>query len=153
MAKTSSHNQNPALKHLEVLVGDWEMELSDASFLPRPSDTAKGLISFQWVQDGAFLLMRMGDQPPGPLAAMWLISRDESTPDYTVLYYDNRGVSRVYEMSFADGVWKIWREAPGFSQRFDGRFSDDGNTVTASWEKSLDGTKWEHDFNVTYTRR
>lgn len=153
MAKTSSHNQNPALKHLEVLLGDWEMELSNASFLPRPSDTAKGLISFEWVQDGAFLLMRMGDKPPSPPTAMWLISRDESTPDYTVLYYDDRGVSRVYGMSFADGVWKIWREASGFSQRFDGKFSDDGNTVTASWEKSLDGTKWEHDFNVTYTRR
>jgi len=153
MAKTSLHNHNPALKHLEVLVGDWEMELSNASFLPRPSDTATGLVSFEWAQDGAFLLMRMGDKALGPPEALWLISRDESTPDYTVLYYDARGVSRVYEMSFTDGVWKMWREAPGFSQRFEGKFSDDANTVTASWEKSFDGTKWEHDFNVTYTRR
>ena len=153
MAKMSSHQHNPALKHLEVVVGDWEMELSNASFLHSPSDTAKGPVSFEWLQNGAFLVMRMGDKSPGPPDAMWLISRDESTPDYTVLYYDDRGVSRVYEMSFADGEWKIWREAPGFSQRFDGRFSDDGNTVIASWEKSLDGTKWEHDFNVTYTRR
>jgi hypothetical protein len=56
-------------------------------------------------------------------------------------------------MSFADGVWKMWRETPGFSQRFEGKFSDGGNTVTASWQKSLDGTEWEHDFNITYTRR
>src|SRR6266568_8416397 len=47
MAKTSSHNQNPALKPLEGLVGEWEMELSNASFLPRPSDTAKGPVSFE----------------------------------------------------------------------------------------------------------
>jgi hypothetical protein len=90
MAKTNSHNHNFALKHLEVLVGEWEMELSHASFLPRPSDTAKGLVSFEWVQGGAFLLMRMGDKAPGPPEALWLISRDESTPDYTVLYYDAR---------------------------------------------------------------
>ena len=153
MAKTSSHSRNPTLKHLEVLVGDWEMELSNASFLPRPSETAKGQVSFEWVQQGAFLLMRQGDKPQGPPAAIWLISRDDSTSDYTVFYYDNRGVSRVYAMSFADGVWRIWREAPGFSQRFEGKFSDDDNNVTASWEKSLDGAKWEHDFNVTYTRR
>jgi len=153
MAKTSSHNQNPTLKPLDVLVGEWEIELSNASFLPHPSDTIKGLVTFEWVQDGAFLLMRMGDKPPSPPAAKWLISRDESIPNFAVLYYDARSVSRVYEMSFADGVWKIWREAPGFSQRFEGKFSDDGNTVTASWEKSLDGTEWEHDFNVTYTRR
>lgn len=153
MAEKNSHNQNPALKPLEGWIGEWEMELSHASFLPDPSDTVKGLISFEWVQAGAFLLMRMGDKPPGSPAAMWLIGRDEATPNYTVLYCDDRGVSRVYEMSFTDRVWKMWREAPGFSQRFKGKFSDDGNTVTASWEKSFDGTKWEHDFNVTYTKR
>ncbi len=153
MATANSPNQNPALKQLEILVGDWEMELFNTSFLPRPSDTVKGSISFEWMQDGAFLLMRMGDKPPRSPVAMWLISRDESTPEYTVLYYDDRGVSRVYQMSFTEGVWKIWREAPGFSQRFEGKFSEDHNTVTASWEKSLDGTTWEHDFNVIYTRR
>lgn len=153
MATTSSDNHNPALKQLEGWIGDWEVELSNASFLPDPSDTVKGPVSFEWVQDGAFLLMRQGDKPPSPPAASWLISRDDSAPDYTVLYYDARSVSRVYQMSFADGVWRIWRSSPGFSQRFEGRVSDDGNTVTAAWEKSFDGTIWEHDFNVTYRRR
>ena len=152
MAKTSSYQHNPALKHLEVVVGEWEMELANASFLPGPSDTAKGHVSFEWVQDGAFLVMRMGDKPPGPPNAIWLISRDESTPNYTVLYYDARSVSRVYEMSFSGGEWKMWREAPGFWQRYEGTLSNDGNTITAHWEKSADGTKWEHDFDVTYTK-
>ena len=152
LAKTSSHKPNPALKHLEVLVGDWEMEIADASFLPSPSDTAKGQVSFEWLQDGAFLVMRMGDKPPNPPDAIWLISRDESTPDYTVLYYDSRRVSRVYGMSFSDSVWKLWRESAGFWQRYEGKLSNNGNTITAHWEKSSDGTKWEHDFNITYTR-
>lgn len=152
MAKRNSPKPNPALKDLEVLVGDWEMELSNAAFLPSPSDTAKGHISFEWLQDGAFLVMRMGDKLPSPPAAIWLISRDESTPDYTVLYYDSRRVSRVYEMSFSDGVWKMWRESPSFWQHYEGTLSNNGNTITAHWEKSSDGTKWEHDFNITYTR-
>jgi hypothetical protein len=129
------------------------MELSNAFFLPSPYDTAKGPVSFEWVQDGAFLLMRMGDKEQGTPSAMWLISRDDAVSDYTVFYYDDRSVSRVYGMSFVDGIWKMWRAAPGFSQRFEGKLSDDNNTITASWGKLLDGTTWERDFDVTYRRR
>jgi hypothetical protein len=128
------------------------MELSNAPFLPRPSDTARATVCFEWVQDGAFLMLRMGDKPPSPPAALWLISRDESDPTYVVLYYDSRRVSRVYVMSFSDGVWRIWREAPGFWQRYEGTLSTSGRTITGRWEKSSDGTTWEHDFDVTYTK-
>ena len=152
MTKTSSHNQNPALKPLEVLVGKWEMELSRASFLPRPTDTVTGTVSFEWAQDGAFLLMHMGDQPAGAPAALWLISRDESVSNYTVLYYDSRSVSRVYEMSFSEGVWKMWRNAPGFCQRYEGTVNKNGKTISARWEKSSDSITWEHDFDLTYTK-
>lgn len=151
-AKTSPSQRNPALKPLEGLVGKWEMELSNASFLPRPTDTVKGPVSLEWVQDGAFLLMRMGDKPPSPPAVLWLISRDESTPNYTVFYYDSRSVSRVYGMSFSEGVWKMWRNAPGFCQRYEGVVSKDGETITAHWERSNDGITWEHDFDVTHTK-
>ncbi|HEX8034430.1 MAG TPA: DUF1579 family protein [Ktedonobacterales bacterium] len=151
-AKTPSSQPNPALKSLEVLVGDWEMELSNTSFLPNPSDTATGRVSFQWLQDGAFLVMRMGDKPSSAPDATWLIGRDDSTPNYTVLYYDSRTVSRVYQMSFSDGQWKMWRDAPGFSQRFEGKVRADGKTITARWEKSFDSTTWQHDFNLTYTK-
>lgn len=152
MEENSSLTPNPSLKHLDVLIGEWEMELSNASFLPSASDTVKGQVSFEWLKDGAFLIMYMGNKPPGTPDAMWLIGRDESTSNCTVLYYDTRRVSRVYEMSFSDGVWKIWRNSPGFSQRFEGKFSEDGNTILAYWEKSSDGSTWEHDFDVTYTR-
>jgi hypothetical protein len=152
MKKNSSPTPNPSLKRLEILVGDWDMELSNASFLPSPSDTVKGHVSFEWLEDGAFLMMYMGNKPMGTPDAMWLISRDESTSSYTVLYYDTRKVSRVYEMSMSDGTWKIWRNSPDFSQRFEGKFSDDGDIITAHWEKSSDGSTWEHDFDVTYTK-
>jgi hypothetical protein len=152
-AKTPPPPPNPALTPLEGLVGDWEMELSNAAFLPRPSDRVKGgPVLIEWVQDGAFLAMRMGDKSPGPPQALWLIGRDDSTPNFTVLYYDARSVSRVYEMSFSEGVWKMWREAPGFWQRYEGTVSKGGKTMTAHWEKSADGSRWEHDFDVTSTK-
>lgn len=152
MKMPSTPEHNPALKALEGWVGDWEMKLSNASFLPNPSDTVTGRVTFDWVENRAFLAMYMGNKPPSMPDATWLISRDESTPNYIVLYYDNRNVSRVYEMNFSDGVWKMWRNSPDFSQRFEGKFSEDGNTITASWEKSTNGSTWEHDFDVTYTK-
>src|SRR5690242_18078215 len=100
---------NPSLIALEGLVGEWEMELSNAAFLPGPSDRVKGgPVLIEWVQDGAFLALRMGDKASHPPQALWLISRDDSAPNYIVLYYDARSVSRVYAMSFSEGVWKMW---------------------------------------------
>ncbi len=145
-------NPNPALQDLKGFVGNWTMELSNASFLPNSADTVKGQVSFEWLEEGAFLVMYMGNKPSGTPDAIWLVSRDASTSNYIVLYYDTRKVSRVYEMSFSDRTWKIWRNSPGFSQRFAGKLSEDDNLITAYWEKSSDGLTWEHDFDVTYTR-
>ena len=144
-------SKNPALGALVELGGDWNMELSNASFLPNPADIVKGRMSFQWSEHGAFLVIRMGDPPDAPWA-IWLISRDESRPDYQVFYYDDRQVSRIYEMSLNNDQWKIWRESPGFWQRYEGKISNDRNMITAQWEKSTDGLHWEHDFDVRYTR-
>jgi hypothetical protein len=82
--------------------------------------------------------------------AYWMIGRDDDGEDFTILYADGRSVSRIYHMSFADGVWKIWRNAPGFHQRFSGRLSEDGNTIAARWENSEDGEASNHDFDLTY---
>ena len=55
-------------------------------------------------------------------------------------------------MTLSDGVWKIWRDAPGFNQRFTGTLSDDGNTITGQYEFSSDGTTWSKDFDLTYRK-
>ena len=69
-----------------------------------------------------------------------------------MLYFDERGVSRKYEMSLLGNVWKWWREAPGFSQRFTGTITDDGYTIIGEGEMSKDDKPWEKDLSLTYTR-
>jgi hypothetical protein len=145
-------NPNPALSGLAILLGNWDVLLTDTLFLPNPSDTLKGYASFAWISDGAFLEMRQGAQPPVPDGSVWLIGRDESSGAYQALYYDSRGVSRNYQMSFENGVWKMWRDWPAFRQRFEATLTKDGNTIKAYWEKSVDGKPWERDFNMTFTR-
>ena len=140
---------NPSLKDLEILVGEWKVELA---FPVDPPGKAVVSAKFEWIEDGAYLMIRMGDRTAGLPYSMSVVGRDDSTENYTILYFDNRGVSRVYQMGFSGGEWKQWRNAPGFSQRFTGRLSDDANTITARWEKSTDEATWEHDFNLTYRR-
>ncbi len=131
--------QNPALARLDVLVGVWEF--SSPQF-----KGAGGRVTFEWVEGGAFLVEHMAGN------ASWMIGRDEPQESYTILYYDSRGVSRVYQMSLVANLWKIWRNSAGFSQRFTSTLSDDGRTITGFWEKSSDGSNWERDFDITYTK-
>jgi hypothetical protein len=128
------------------------MELSNASFLPEPNAIIRGSVTFEWAEGGDFLVVRQGAKGDGMPWATWMIGRDQDATDYTALYFDDRRVSRVYCMSFARSVWKMWRNAPKLSQTFVGMLSESKTTIKANWAKSLDGKKWEHDFDITYRR-
>ena len=142
---------NPALADLQFLAGAWDMELSEASFLPGPDAKVHGSVTFEWIEQGAALVMRMG--VAATPTAIWIIGRDDSEPGYHVLYADDRGVSRVYRMSFSGDTWRMWRDTPEFSQRFDAEVTAGRAQIDGSWQKSVDGgATWEHDFTVRYRR-
>ena len=149
---------NPALKQLDALVGEWEMQASVGG-----QPMVRGRTAFAWVEGGAFLVQHadaesaLPNTPPewganSPFPITSLFGLDDVTGRITMLYADGRGICRVYQMNLSDGVWKIWREAPKFFQRFTSTFSDDGTTITGHWERSRDGAHWEHDFDLTYTK-
>lgn len=128
------------------------MELSNASFLPDPKTKAQMIARFEWLAGGAALMMSQAATASDPPAATWIIGRDEDGNEYLVLYNDGRGVSRVYQMSFENGTWRMWRNTRNFSQRFQGRVDADRNSISARWEKSTDGTTWQHDFDMRFSR-
>jgi hypothetical protein len=143
---------NPALADLAPLLGSWRMELYNAAFLPDADARLTGSVVVDWVEGGAAVVIRQGDSE-NPPSAVWIVGRDESEAQYRVLYADDRGVSRVYQMSLADGSWRLWRDHPRFSQRFQAAIEPDGRRIAGRWEKSVDaGASWEHDFNVDYLR-
>jgi hypothetical protein len=135
---------NPALAQLEALIGEWEVEVPQF-----PGQ--RGRAVFEWLEGGAFLRFHADAPDPAPSATL-IISRDDTSDDYTIFHYDSRGVSRVYQMSFGERVWRIWRQAPGFCQRFLGSLAEDGRSIKATWEKSPDGSSWEHDIDLIYTK-
>lgn len=143
---------NPALDELTLLIGEWTIEITSMSFNPDPSAVVRGHSSFDWLEGGAFLIQHSEIDHPDFPRSKAVIGADDEAGTYRMLYYDSRGVSRIYRMTFSGGIWTIWRDSPGFSQRFHGTFSEDGTTITAYWEKSTDGSNWERDFDLTYTK-
>lgn len=143
---------NPALERLDVFIGEWSIEITSMSFDSDPTAVARGQASFRWLEGRAFLLQHSEVPNTEFPRAISVIGADDSAETYCMLYFDSRGVSRIYKMTLSEQTWTLWREFPGFSQRFHGTFSDDNNTITAYWEKSSDGSNWERDFDLTYTR-
>jgi hypothetical protein len=151
--------QNPALRQLDALVGAWEIQASGGG-----QPLGKARTAFEWLEGGAFLTQHADSVPTEyPLPPEWvanspfplttIMGLDDASETFFMLYADARGVCRVYQMSLGDGVWKIWGQAGSeFFQRFTGTFSGDDNTITAYWERSRDGSTWELDFDVQYTK-
>ena len=144
---SAAQTPHPAIAHLAPLVGGWRVAPVGVEI----EEEGAPQVSFEWLEGGAFLLNRWQSPDPFP-SGVAVIGCDDSTGRCAMHYFDDRAVARLYEMSLSDGVWKQWREAPGFSQRFTGTFSDDGDTIHAAWELCRDGTHWEKDFDLVYTR-
>ena len=138
---------------LARFVGEWTMTAGPPGGPPWPGEAR---VRFDWL-DGAFLLQRWRIDAPGlpegtPTSGTCVVGRDEAQGAYVQLYYDDRGVQRVYRMGLRDGAWTLEREGPPFAQRFRGTFSADGRTIAGRWELREPGQEWRTDFDVTYTR-
>jgi hypothetical protein len=114
----------------------------------------RGAVSFEWLEGRTFLIERWRIDLPEAPDGIAIIGAGDQPETFRQHYFDSGGVHRIYEMTLDDGVWKLWRSAPDpFPQRYTGTFSDDGKTIAGRWEKAEDGSNWETDFDLTYTRR
>ncbi len=140
---------NPKLQPFGTLVGEW---ITQGTHPLVPGVTFHGRASFEWIEGGAFLLMRTEIQEPQIPTAVAIIGSDDAAGTCHMLYFDERGVSRMYEMSMQNNVWMWWRNAPDLSQRFRGEISGDARVIVAKGEMSKDGARWSEDLSLTYSR-
>jgi hypothetical protein len=140
-----------ALDGLGPFVGEWKMT---SGFVADPADAPRALTTFEWLSGRRFLVQRWQVDHPEAPDGIAIIGLGHAKAAYLQHYFDSRGVARVYEMTFADGLWTLERHAPApdFSQRFTGNFSHDASTIAGRWERSSDASSWAHDFDLTYTR-
>jgi hypothetical protein len=148
MAKHEAAIPNPALEPLRVLVGEW----STVGSHPKLPGKLHGHTTFEWLEGGAFLIAHSEIEEPGVPTGIFIFGSDDDADAFTVLYFDERGVSRHYKATLRDNIWKMWRNVPGFSQRMTNTISEDGDTIISVGELSEDDATWKHDLELTYTR-
>ena len=155
---------DPALKPLNRLVGAW---ITEATHPAIPGVVVHGTAMIEWLEGERFLIYRARtDHPdfPDAISIIGYTERDRvdqapridpptaGRPQLRMHYFDSRGVFRVYEASIDDESWRLWRDAPGFSQRFNGTFADSGDTIVGRWQLCRDDLHWDDDLEMTYRR-
>ena len=140
---------NSALQSMSVLVGTWTTVGTHPLV---PGKTFHGRTSFEWIEGGAFLIMHSEIDEPEIPSGIAVFGTDDGTGECSMLYFDERGVSRRYEFRIRENVLQWWRNAADFSQRFSVTFAADGRTMSATGEMSRNGAPWEPDLALMYTR-
>jgi hypothetical protein len=141
--------KNPALAQLDDLVGEWTLTMTGAWFLDRLDTEVPGRATFEWLGE-SFVAMHseLGGEPAWEL----VFGHSDAREAYTALYHDERGVARVFAMTFSPTEWTLTREDPDFSQRFVAR--REGDRIVGQWDASEDGGRsWRKDFDVIFERR
>ena len=150
------------LEGLNRLVGTWATEATHPAM---PGVVVHGTTIMEWLEGERFLIIRARTDHadfPDSISIIGFTDTDRAgasadpaagdATDLSMHYFDSRGVFRVYLASVDDAVWRYWRDAPGFSQRFTGTFSSDGDTIAGQSQLSRDDTTWDDDLRIEYRR-
>jgi hypothetical protein len=144
----------PETKHerLAQLVGRWRTKGRTIATPEAPEAVIDALDTYEWLP-GRFSLLHTVDARVGEtrVEGAEIIGWDPVRGAYTTLYFGSDGPN-AYEAGFTDDdgvlVWSM-RSA---TDRFTGRFSDDGATIVGQWERLDEGQSWQPWMEVTLTR-
>jgi hypothetical protein len=140
---------NPRLAVFKPFIGAWTTEGSHSMM---PGIRLHGRTIFEWHEGGGFLCVRSEIDEPGIPSAVALIGSDDEAGALTMLYFDERTVSRRFDVAMEGSVLRWWRSAPGFSQRCVLTASPDGDTLRGVSSLSKDDVSWEQDLELRYAR-
>lgn len=137
---------DPMLEPFEALIGTWATEATH----PLVDVVVPGSITFEWLEGGRFLIQRSRNEHELFPDAICLIGAPEAGEGLVMEYFDSRGVRRTYGVSLEDGVLRMWRESPGFDQRFSATLGPDA--FVGRWQLANTPGDWHDDLNVSYRR-
>jgi hypothetical protein len=138
--------RDPALEPFDALIGAWATEATH----PTVDAVVPGSTTFEWLEGGHFLVMRSRNEHDFFPDAISVIGAPEADGGLVLEYFDSRGVRRTYRVSLEEGVLRIWRDHPGFSQRFSATLGRDA--FAGLWQLARKQDEWEDDLRVTYRR-
>jgi len=139
--------RDPALEPFDALIGTWATEASHPQF----DGVVPGSMTLEWIEGGHFLVQRLHNDHESFPDAITVIGAPETGDGLVMEYFDSRGVRRTYGVSLGDGELRIWRDHPGFDQRFSATLGDDA--FEGLWQLARTPGDWQDDLKVAYRRR
>jgi hypothetical protein len=146
MTGRDSTERDPALEPFDALIGTWAFEADHHAV----DGVVRGSTTFEWLEGGHFLLQRSHVDHELFPDAICVIGAPEEGDGLVLESFDSRGVRRTYGTSIDDGVWRTWRDAPGFDQRFSAALGQD--SFEGVFEIARTPGDWHEDMRVTYRR-
>src|SRR5690242_14798787 len=140
-------DRHPALEPFEALIGTWDTEAKHRLV----DEVVPGSITYEWLEGGRFLIQRSRNEHELFPDAICVIGPPEDGHGLVMEYFDSRGVRRTYNISLDDGVLRIWRDVPGFDQRFIATIAADA--YEGMHQLAETPGEWVDDMKVTYRRR
>ncbi|MBA3789367.1 hypothetical protein H0X32_03150 [Patescibacteria group bacterium] len=139
---------NNALKVFEPVIGVWDT----VGTHPMVDSPLHGRASFEWHESGAFIIQHTSIEDSRFPDGVAIFASDDALGIHSMVYFDERGVSRIHQVRMDGNVLRWWRDAPGFSQRYSLTISEDQQSMVGKGELSKDGVTWEKDLDLNYTR-
>jgi hypothetical protein len=129
-------------------MGEWQITGSHPYF---PEVELYGRASFRWYEGGAFVILHYEIDNENFPDGVEIFGSDNVSKEYVMLHFDERCISRRYDVSTEkDGItW--WRDDSDFSQRFSLVIHDDG-TMMSTGKMRRKGADWEDDLKLFYKR-
>jgi hypothetical protein len=140
---------NPALRPLEFLIGEWRTEGTHPGVA---ADRLCGRTSFSWHEGGAFLIMRSEVDHPQFPSGVAIIGSDGDAGTFAMIYFDERGVSRLLEVSVGERTVTWRRHDPKLSQTVTMTAHEDGQRLVSEGRMSQGGGAWTDDLSQVYER-
>jgi hypothetical protein len=138
--------RDPALEPFDALIGTWTTEAKHRMV----DDVVFGTTTFEWLEGGHFVVQRSHSDHELFPDGLSVIGAPESGGGLVLEYFDSRGVRRTYGVSLEDGVWRMWRDQPGFDQRFSAKLDPD--VFEGMFELAETPGDWQEDMRVIYRR-
>lgn len=118
-----------------------------------PDTILHGRASFAWQDNGAFLVWRSEIEDdrrfPNGIA---IFGSDDAAGTLFISYFDERGISRKYDVTLAADGFQMHRDDPKLAQRMTFKMSPDGRTMTCTGEMSQNGGPWGPDLSLNCER-
>jgi hypothetical protein len=140
---------NPALQPLAFLVGEWR---TTGSHPLVPGGRLNGRTSFAWHEGGGFLIMRSEIDDPRFPSGIAIFGSDEGAGTFALTYFDERGVSRIFQVTVGEGTATWRRDDPLFAQSVTISVGDDADTLIGTGRMSEQGGAWTDDLSQVFER-